>query len=206
MESVKRTSELNFPIVSINDAANYLRVDSTAEVGELDSLVYMATEECERYTGRALVSATYRLIMDDWPLAYPYDAGSRQYTAQMSLPRTPLVSVESVQYYDENNALQTFSASNYVVVAYDDMPGKIALKQDVSWPALYKRPDAVQINFTAGYGTNAYLVPAAIKRAALLLCRHHYAGGNPNTYTTPMTDEQTAYNLLNGYRVAGWTA
>ena len=86
------------------------------------------------------------------------------------LPRSPLITLDSIKYDDEDGIEQTLGASVYGVDSVGEMPARIWLKGGESWPTTY--PDAletVRVLFTAGYGTAGADVPASIRAALLLL-------------------------------------
>jgi uncharacterized phiE125 gp8 family phage protein len=112
------------------------------------------------------------LYVASWPLA-PY----------FELPRPPLVSVQSVSYYDPNGNLQTIDPATYTV---DTAPrfGRICLKDNIIWPIVDRRWDAMQIAFTAGYGLPA-AVPAGIRVGIKKLVAYWFY--NPASDDVPST-------------------
>ena len=196
--SIVRTIAPEFSPIDLETVANYLRVDLTEDVAHLEHLIGQAVEEVERFTGRVLLSATYRLSQGDWPTdALGY------YLPTLELPRSPLLTVTSVKYYDESDILQTLDPARYIVCT-DMEPGHTYLKSAYDWPDLSERPDAVQVVFTAGHATSVSAVPARLKMAMFLLCRYYYAGGSPNSATERADDHQKAMDILVGQRVGGW--
>lgn len=79
------------------------------------------------------------------------------------LPKAPLQSVQSVEYYDLGGTLRTLATTVYDVDEDED-PGKVSLAMNQVWPVTRLRPGAVRINFTAGYGAAA-AVPETLKTA-----------------------------------------
>lgn len=126
-----------------------------------------ARQRCELATRRQLRRETFDLKLDAWP--------EERF---IELPRPPLVSVTSVQYYDTAGVLQALVANtDYTVSAPSgDRPrrGRIALKSGVDWPALEARADAIVIRFVCGYASAA--VPGMLKAAMLLDVATLYAG------------------------------
>lgn len=160
------------PVVSLAEAKQHLRVEHDAENDYLPTLV--ATAEAlvagrDGWTGRALNAQTWKLILP----GFPYDPCIR-------IPLPPLASVTHVNYYDADNALQTFSSANYVV-SIDDTPGKVELLATVGWPSTYARVDAVEVQFVCGYST----VPAPIKHAVLVTLAALYRNRGDESFTMP---------------------
>lgn len=123
-----------------------------------------ATRFAEKFTRRAFVSQSLRLY------------GPAFTPTGINLLRPPIRSVESVQYYDTSNVLQTLDSANWYVT--DDLMPQVRFVTGFAAPAVYDRPDAVRVNFTAGYDPEssppttqadyAANVPSEIKDAILL--------------------------------------
>lgn len=132
----------------------------------IDDIIESATNEVERYLWRQLVTATFTLTLDAFPLDDFID-----------LPRPPLATVTHVKYYDTANVLQTFSTDSWDPDITCEA-GRIYVDRSVGWPSTYYRRNAVTIEYTAGYGA-ATAVPMAIKTAILMLCSHRYQHREP---------------------------
>lgn len=162
------TAPANDPI-TLADIKAHLRVGNTKSDDYLSALIKVATEHFDGHEGllrRALITQTWTLYREEF-----HDCPSRfRYSTRVYFPLPPLQSVTSVKYYDENNVLQTFDAANYRVHVRKGGQGFLELLDDVSWPALYDRADAVQIEFVAGYGDDTDDVPAPLKHAIRLVC------------------------------------
>jgi uncharacterized phiE125 gp8 family phage protein len=163
--------------ITLAEAKLHLRVEDTTDDSYITTLMYAARVDIEAALKRQIINAQYKLVMDCPPE-----------TGVITMPRAPLVSVESVQYY-ANNVLTTLSPSKYVVVPGD--PGYVHPVASQSWlptlawpslalywPATDVRADAIQISFTAGMGaTVGDLDPGAaavVKCAMFLLLGHKY--------------------------------
>ena len=83
----------------------------------------------------------------------------------MWLPHPRIISVESVKYFDSDNAEQTLAVSRYHVIAGDN--GRVKITE---WPSAHAtRPDSHQVNWTSGYGTSGSNVPEDILVAIKML-------------------------------------
>jgi len=105
------------------------------------------------------------------------------------LPRSPLITLDSIKYDDEDGIEQTLGASVYGVDSVGEMPARIWLKGGESWPTTY--PDAletVRVLFTAGYGTAGADVPASIRAALLLLLGNLFENREAVVTGTIVTD------------------
>lgn len=125
----------------------------TGEDAYLGTLITTARRLVERYLNRALITQQWKVFYDKW-------------VNQLKIPFPPLVSVQTVKYYDGAGALQTLAESTYYWTVNTEDPGSIVRKYDASYPDLQDgRPDSIEIAFTAGYGAAASAVPEEIRHA-----------------------------------------
>ncbi|HEU4804231.1 MAG TPA: head-tail connector protein [Nitrobacter sp.] len=157
--------------VSSTDVKAQLHVDHTDDDAMIGALLTAATEHFDRWTGilgRCLVEQT-------WRQEFACFAGC------LRLPLAPVLSVESITYFDGENAQQTLDASVYVLLA-DARGPYVGLKPDQSWPGSYSRRDAISVTFKAGYATTPVqgetpaqsTVPEPIKLAIILQVKLNY--------------------------------
>lgn len=144
----------------------------------IDLMIAAVRQRCEEFLGRALITQTWTLWLNDFPKRTSKRAPQEGYfelpvnyfdehVPEIEIPRPPLQSVTHVKYYTTDDAANTFAASNYFVDTVNE-PGRVALNYNVQWPSATLRPaNAVEVEFVAGYGASASDVPAAI-RAGLL--------------------------------------
>lgn len=83
----------------------------------------------------------------------------------------PLISVDAVTYLDEDGAAQSLDAADYASDLLGN-PGRVVMGADASWPTTFDGPNAVTIEFTAGY--TADTLPAPIKSAVLQLVAQQF--------------------------------
>lgn len=137
--------------VTLAEAKSQCRVDSSDDDTYLETLIAAATDHVEQYTGRAIISQTWKLTLD-------------AFSDSILLPKGPVQSVSSVTYYDTNGDEQTLSADDYTFDGSSD-PQWIVRNSDASWPTTLDGINAVSVTFVAGYST----VPPSIRHAILLL-------------------------------------
>jgi uncharacterized phiE125 gp8 family phage protein len=170
----------------------------------IDTFITAAREYVEASTNRALIEQTWRLDMED----FDDDASEADARANIiTLDHAPLANVTSIQYYPaDGGALVTLDANEYRVVVGSE-PGRIQASATGSgWPSLAERPDAVQIEFVAGYGTTAASVPALLRLGVTALAAHFYEQRLPvnvGNIVNPMPHQLDA--ILAKYRVRGMT-
>jgi uncharacterized phiE125 gp8 family phage protein len=137
-----------------------LDAGDTTEDALLDRLIAAARDWVQDYTGRSLYTQTWQCSLACFP-------------ERLWLPMsTPLQSVTHVKYYDADNVLQTLSSSVYTLPAFHE-PALLMRVQSESWPGVYTREDAVQIEYVTG-ATSATAIPQPLTQAVLLLVGHWY--------------------------------
>ncbi len=180
--------------VTSEEAMAFLRVTDADESPQIESLITVAREMVEDFTGRSLLTQEWKLITSEF-------CG-----AVIILDRSPLASIESVKYYPASGAaLATLSAATYHALT-GPMPGLIVLKSDETWPDLADRPDAVEINFTAGAAT-VDAVPSVLRHAVLLAVSHLYEIRGPVNIGNIVNELPYSLKyMLESQRVGGWVA
>lgn len=156
------------------------RIDGTDLDATIAVLITAARQKAEDLTGRALITQTWELVLDRFPVC------------EIEIGKLPVSSITSVKYYDADGTLQTLDSDQYTLDA-DTLPGRILPAYNVTWPTTRDIKNAVIIQFEAGYG-DAADVPADIK----IWIRHQVAkevGGEQIT-ASPFID-----GLLDAYRL-----
>lgn len=148
--------------ITLAQAKIHLRVDHTADDDLIGALIVAAREYCEDVLGRALIAQTLEGVLD----GEPGDV--------IELPRPPLISVQSIKFYDEDDVATIVDPAEYLVDRTSER-GRIVLNAEGEWPDVNLRPaNSVVIEFSAGYGDAAEDVPAKFRQAMLLLIGHWY--------------------------------
>jgi uncharacterized phiE125 gp8 family phage protein len=148
--------------IELADAALQVRQDSSDDDDHLLSLITEAREFVERHTGECLPVRTLELSMDGF--------GCHR---RITLPRFPLIEVQSVTYTAEDGTEYTLS-TDYYEVDTKSTPGGIVLKRGYVWPSLtLTAVNGVVIQYTAGYDTPEE-IPSGYIKAMKLLITHSY--------------------------------
>lgn len=152
--------------VSLERARQHLRVAVTDDDPLIASWLRAAREMTEDHTGRAWVTQGCRLSLADWPC--PEDDGAGSYGGVIRLPVRPVSAVSAVKYVATDGTLTTLAGSGWQAWL-DHCPPLVAPAAEQVWPPVKTgQLAAVQVEFTAGYGSAA-AVPETAK-AAMLLC------------------------------------
>jgi len=146
--------------VSLAEVKSFLRLTGSDEDSLLEMLVKAAREYAENFTGRQCMTATWDYSIDEI-------VGN-----EILLPRSPLQSITSINYYDTTNVLTLWASTNYVVDS-SQAPPKITEAYERYWPTTMDKANAVIIRGVYGY-TSASLVPGSLRLAILQLVAHFY--------------------------------
>ena len=105
-----------------------------------DIYIPSAVWNFETFTGRALITQTVKQTFDQFP--------SEDF---FNVERYPAAAIDSIQYYDTDNTLQTFDPSNYIFVS-TSTPQKVCLAYGKTWPSDIHptRLMAVEVNYITG--------------------------------------------------------
>lgn len=155
--------------LKLQEAKDHLRVSWAKEDGLINRLIVGARQALERETRLQLLTASWKQFFDGFP-QFDHE--------RIEVAKAPLVSVAAVSYVDTSGVGQTWSAAEYTVEAFsgpDAERGVIFPKPDMEYPQTRRVPNAVTIEFDAGYGGTADDVPFEVKEALLAWIGHHYA-------------------------------
>jgi len=151
--------------ISLAEAKLHLRVDGGDDDPLIGSLITAARQAAETITGRQLMTARWRLVLDAFPGPLLMHAGSGSSfslpTHAILLAKCPVQSVVSVEYLDMNGTTQVLPASDYVLDAACE-PARLSPVFGKTWPPTLPQIGAVTVTFDAGYGS-ASEVPEGLK-------------------------------------------
>ncbi len=176
--------------VTLAELKAQLRVDHGDEDAIIEAKISAARRHVEDLTGRTLALATYEFFLDGFP------------AAEIEVPRSPLVSVDSVNFVAPNGSEVTVSPSEYEVDTASPT-GWIVPHAGFSWPETMKRINAVRIRFVAGYAPDD--VPGSLKEAILQLAAWWYE--QRETATVDGSPRETPFGvtaIINEHRE--WTS
>lgn len=139
----------------------------TEDVGDA---IGTATEWLEDQTKLTLRPTTFSLTLDRWP-CFP-----------LMLEKAPVVDVESITYFDRDGVSRTFDPGVWTWMR-TTTGARLYLVGAGTFPDIACRPDAITIQFDAGFETPgatggdddpALILPKAIETALILVAGHFY--------------------------------
>lgn len=180
--------------VELAVAKAHLRVDHTTDDADIERKVSAARRWAENFLGRALITQTWRLTLD----AFPLDG------SPIELPLPPLQSVTHVKYRATDGTLTTWSPASYVVNAPAGPTagrGRLYPAYGEMYPTPQDCPSAVEIEFVCGYGDEPEHIPAEVAAGIQLRLGDLYAV-REDAPAGP--DTKAAQRLLWPLRSLGW--
>lgn len=181
--------------LELQEAKDWARITETEDDELVTGLVRAARAHVEQLSGRALITQTWDLYLDAWPY------GCEGY--QIDVPKPPLQSVTFIKYLDAAGVLQTLASSEYTVDNKSE-PGRIVPAYGKSWPSTRYEPNAVQVRFVAGYGTDPTDIdPKApeLRQAVGVLVATMYEQRESHSDQQMMDVPEAFYQLVNQHRI-----
>jgi len=208
------------PLLSLAEAKLHLRVDHDAEDALIEAQVLAAARMAEQYTRRAFVARSFAMTLeafpgsawvgayaaqdgDVWPPRFGSLTTADRFPAAIVLPLGPLLSVTSITYMSldldaegqpTSKTITGYQASN------SSWPPRILPRYSECWPCVAAVPEAVRIEFVAGYGEPA-AVPQDIKAGVKLILGSLHEHREDQVMGTVNELPQGAKALLSPYRI-----
>ncbi len=172
--------------LTLAEAKRVLRIDHADDDAIIQSMVKAARQRVEARTGRALITQTWRIVMDAWP-----------WGGRVALPVMPVQSVTAVRLYDSYGVPQIVSPPIYNLVSGTEPP--VIDVSAVQNPG--KARDGIEIDVVAGYGPSPADVPETLRQALRVMVAHAYATIGPDGRQTKGAEPADVAALLAPYRL-----
>lgn len=146
-----------------------LQANIDANLGDdntlIEGYIKAATLAAEKYTSKTFIDTVFELRINSFPVN----------DGKIVFPRFPVSSIVAgeFKYVDEDGTIQTWNADQFTLF---DKPLRPYVMNafEITYPNTRKIPEAVRIQFTAGYGAARSAVPDTIKQAILIAVSHLY--------------------------------
>ncbi len=178
-----RTEPAKLPL-DLNQAKQHLRLedDFTSDDALIMGMIRASVKACEDFTSRTLITTALTLWLDGWPAdrsREPWWDGVREGARSMlnasarevKLPRSPLISVDLINTYDDSDVATVYATTNYFV---DTSGGRVVLRNSASVPAPTRVANGIEIQFTTGYGVDPARVPQPLVEGIGRAVAHMY--------------------------------
>lgn len=147
---IKVITEPSEEPISVDEAQNYLHLDSDQEIDTVTRLIKAARKKAEVFTRRSLKIKTYELTLNER-------------RDRIKIPKPPLQTINKVSMKKRDGTV--IEVTDYYVS--ESEPAELLIE----WPDVEPYPvDAYKIEYTAGYEN----VPEDIEQAVFLLISHFY--------------------------------
>jgi uncharacterized phiE125 gp8 family phage protein len=147
--------------VTVAEAKAWLKVDGADEDALIATLITAARLHLESVTGRALLTQSWRLVLDAWPQG-----------GEVRLPVAPLSALTAIRAFDEDGDEHAIGLAQFVVEA-GGTPARLVLPGTVAGMPLLRQRFGIEIDYVAGFGEAAD-VPQELKQALLVLVAHWF--------------------------------
>lgn len=146
------------------EVKNHLRVDFANDDTLIKRLIAVARRRTEEYLRRRLLTQTWLLTLDLYPLHVERFPRGEMF----ELPFPPLQTLNSIQYVDVNGVTQTLDPATYQVDKESE-PARVMPAYMQIWQPIRYVPNAVQVSYTCGYMTPV----SAVANNAVLTAKNH---------------------------------
>lgn len=140
--------------VTLTEAKDHLKVSGSDEDTLVQSYLNAAIQRVENYRQSPVMSSEWELYGKYWPTSF-------------NLQKHPVSAINSVKYYDDDNALQTVAPANYRLQDFR-VPCRLEFDSDFTQPSTFDREFPIVVNFQAGFTYAASGSYALIKEVIFL--------------------------------------
>jgi len=209
----KVTSNPAVEPVSLAEVKTSLRITDTADDAFISQLIEDARVWCENYTGRKFITQEITSYLDGfrgsigsgWWSGVRTGARATVYGEEWTyLEFGPAQSITSVATIGTDNQETAYSNTNYYLDNFDnDMRPRMVLNVGSTITATDLRPsNSVKVVYVAGYGDAASNVPAALRRAIILMTSKLYETRG-DCESDACAESCGANKLIEQYRMIG---
>lgn len=158
MSSILLTAPAIEPL-SLDEAKAFLRVEHNDDDALIGALIAAARLHIETETRRALITQSWRIVLDCWP-----ECG------RLPVRPAPLRTLNAVRVFDFENSAHAIDLQAFVL---DFGACELAF---LPWALMQptRIADGIEIDVTVGYGDTAADVPEPLRQAIRLLVAHWY--------------------------------
>jgi hypothetical protein len=158
-----------------------LAADVADDDARIAGLIAGATTQVETFLGQALITRSYNGFLDhwphrregshdggEWPATIGAAGGPGWHARSVEIPMPPLISVDAVTTYDDEDNPTVFDPSNYYTDTTSTF-GRLVLRRDAWWPPAWRAANAIEIAWTCGVGATLRPFVDEDIRAAILI-------------------------------------
>ena len=203
------TTSATIDPLTYSEIRDYLRLDEGVDEALLITLLKMATQYVENYTGRSLVNRTITLFVDgvdevdvalwEGTRVGPDLSIRKRY---IELPSTPVTSVSSISSFGDDDTETTFASTKYFVDTVRE-PARVYLRDGEAWPSSLRVANGLKIVYVSGYGTARTDIPEAIRLGIMQIIAFNYE--HRGDYEGVLRQPSMVQSILQPYRKLSFT-
>ena len=156
--------------VALDEARNYLKVDSAEDNSLISALITTARQLAEKETKRAFITQTWEMYLDEAK-------------EEIEIPKPPLRDVESIKVIAADGTETVVDVTTYYVDKAENSPGRVKLKNGYNWPT-HRGFASFIIKFKCGYGDAAADIPGTLKQGIQQLVAYLFENRGAEKVTT----------------------
>jgi hypothetical protein len=196
--------------VTLSEVKALLVIDGSGDDALLTDMIEESREFIEHIAGLAMITQQWRLSLDRWPMTpSPWWDGVQQMAiseltgqnASLQIPVWPLQTVNVVTVFDSAGTGASVTIADVFDVDTYQHPGRLSLKYGATWPIALRDTNAIQIEYTAGYGATAADVPGPLKRAIKTIVGYMYSHRGDGCDSGDAYTESGAAAIVGRYKV-----
>ncbi len=142
--------------VSLAEAKSWLRLDSTEEDGLVTALITAARLSIEAASRRLMISQTWRLVLDFWPV-----------DGVLKVQISPFKSLLAVRAFDMNGVAANYDPAGFILDKASE-PARLMALNNIA-PVTARPFAGIELDVQLGYGPAGTDVPQPLRQAMLLL-------------------------------------
>ena len=192
MELKVITPPSNLPL-DYSDVQEYLRLETEQDTETITNLIKSVTSLAQEYTNRTFISTEYQLFNDRLPASLNPDDN------YIILDKGPIVSVDEIKVHitDSVGSPPEEVLTDYILTN-ETMDGKVYPLSTYTWEltGTPRNRKAVEITFTAGYGTSKRDVPFGLKSILIQMVSFLYENREGTVIPEGITKGLDAYRIV----------
>ncbi len=174
--------------VSLADMKDWLKIDGIDEDGLIAALIISARLSVETISAKALITQSWRLVLDEWP--------DRPF---IDVPLAPVSSLAAARVYNADGSTTALNGAEFLVGASaSQKPRLVLLKRQ---PAPMRPMAGIEIDLVAGYGDDGAAVPEPLKLALKMLVAFWFENRGDEPTAVPLRWPDEIARLLAPYQM-----
>jgi uncharacterized phiE125 gp8 family phage protein len=160
--------------ITLEEAKANSQIDTDDHNDTLTQRIKASRLWLEKATECCLITRQMTWTLDQFPRKRDATGGQKARSGQLVLPRYPVQSIDEIRYIDADGDSQTIDLATIRLRRDSTGRNRLALADWAAWPTTRNTPDAIEIDFTVGFGETQNDVPADWKQPLLLLVAHWF--------------------------------